>query len=276
MDQESPRWYRRPFNASIEETLCLVKRWHGAGDGLIEIAVTPRFAITCSPELLEAAGAIARAHSLVVHTHLNETRDEIDYTGEVHDWWSGIYTGLYRQQGVISDHGRPIVLAHQIHVGNRELGILDDFPVLIAHCPASNFALRSGAAKFDFWKVYGGGARKVGIGSDVGGAPWLDLADQVRHTMYLNDPGFNIYQAWYLATLGGAEGLRLSTGALMTGREADFLLLDLRAVNPGIPDWPVENLEERLMLIASRGAGQPLVSETYVRGRRIFDRREEI
>ena len=43
--QSQPTEARR---RSLEETRRLAEKWHGANDGLLEFAVSPRFAVTCS------------------------------------------------------------------------------------------------------------------------------------------------------------------------------------------------------------------------------------
>ena len=63
--------------ASIDESVALAKRWHGRANGRLRAAFAPRFAVSCSRELLEAVAALAREHELVVHTHASENRDEI-------------------------------------------------------------------------------------------------------------------------------------------------------------------------------------------------------
>ena len=62
---------------SIDESVAIAKRWHGRANGRLRAAFAPRFAISCSQELLEAVGRLSAEHGLVVHTHASENRDEI-------------------------------------------------------------------------------------------------------------------------------------------------------------------------------------------------------
>ena len=68
---------RSSTQASIDESLALRQRWHGAADGRIRVAFAPRFAVSCTRELLEAVAALVRAEQSLVHTHASESRDEI-------------------------------------------------------------------------------------------------------------------------------------------------------------------------------------------------------
>ena len=62
---------------SIDESVAIAKRWHGRANGRLRAAFAPRFAVSCSRELLEAVARSRSDHQLVVHTHASENRDEI-------------------------------------------------------------------------------------------------------------------------------------------------------------------------------------------------------
>ena len=57
--------------ASIDESLAIAARWHGRANGRLRAAFAPRFAVSCSRELLEAVASLstrtraARAHACV-------------------------------------------------------------------------------------------------------------------------------------------------------------------------------------------------------------------
>src|SRR6185503_12202667 len=58
-DSEVPRRLLESTQASIDESLALKKRWNGAAGGRLRAAFAPRFAVSCSRELLEAVAALA-------------------------------------------------------------------------------------------------------------------------------------------------------------------------------------------------------------------------
>ena len=65
-----------PARRALELSRDLAERWHGRG--LIRYAVTPRFSVSCSDELLSACGELAQANEgLLITSHLNETPSEI-------------------------------------------------------------------------------------------------------------------------------------------------------------------------------------------------------
>src|SRR5688572_30045614 len=78
-DSEVPRRLQEETRASIDESLGLKKRWHGAANGRLRAAFAPRFAVSCSRELLEAVAALAVSEQSLVHTHASENRDEVEF-----------------------------------------------------------------------------------------------------------------------------------------------------------------------------------------------------
>src|SRR5437870_5868382 len=65
-------------DASIAESLALLERWHGRADGRIRYCFAPRFAVSCTRELLERVARLSRERGVMVHTHASENRDEIE------------------------------------------------------------------------------------------------------------------------------------------------------------------------------------------------------
>src|SRR6187431_2875033 len=61
---------------SIDESLALCDAWHGKAEGRIRYCFAPRFALSCTGELLERVGKIAREREVIVHTHASENRNE--------------------------------------------------------------------------------------------------------------------------------------------------------------------------------------------------------
>ena len=62
---------------SLAESARLIDRWHGADGGRLRYAVTPRFAVSCTAELLRESAALAAATGAYWQTHVSEDRGEI-------------------------------------------------------------------------------------------------------------------------------------------------------------------------------------------------------
>ena len=125
---------------SIAEAVAIAQRWHGRANGRLRAAFAPRFAVSCSRELLEAVAHLAIEHQLVVHTHASENRDEIalikSRTGRKNiDYLAD--TGLATER---------LCLAHCVWVDDDEQSLMAERGVKVLHCPGSNLKLGSGLA----------------------------------------------------------------------------------------------------------------------------------
>jgi guanine deaminase len=203
----------------------LISRWHGRG--LVRYAVSPRFAVSCSEQLLSACGELLReASGLLVTSHLNESPAEIELVASLFPW-SGDYLETYERFGLV---GPRSVFAHDVHVGDGELARLAAAGAAVAHCPSSNAFLGSGL--FPMRRHLDSGVR-VALGTDVGAGTGLSMlkeglmAYQVQ--MLLGPAGAPLGPAelLWLATAAGAVALGLSDeiGDLSVGKSADFVLV---------------------------------------------------
>src|SRR4029077_2240435 len=68
-DAQVPKRLQEDTQASIDESLDLLERWDGAANGRLHAAFAPRFAVSCSRELLEAVAHLSDRHHALVHTH---------------------------------------------------------------------------------------------------------------------------------------------------------------------------------------------------------------
>ena len=83
---------------SLEQTRRLIARWHGAAGGRLEYAVSPRFAVSCSAEMMRAAAGLAREHGTWIQTHLSENHLEIQTVRELFPEFPD-YTSVYEGCG---------------------------------------------------------------------------------------------------------------------------------------------------------------------------------
>lgn len=210
---------------AVSSSRGLIERWHGRGQ--LRYAVTPRFSVSCSDELLSGCGELAReAPGVLVTSHLNETLGEISLVRDLFPWASD-YLETYERYGLV---GGRSVFAHDVHVGASELGRLAGAGAAVAHCPSSNAFLGSGL--FPLRRHLGAGVR-VALGTDVGAGTGLSMLNEglmAYQVQMLEGPeGVRLGPAHllWLATAAGASALGLSdeVGALSPGLSADFVLL---------------------------------------------------
>lgn len=226
MDRHAPEYLLdRSAQQSYDESRALLTKWHGRG--LLNYAITPRFAPTSTPELLEAAGALKKEFPEAwVHSHISENKAEVRWVQEL--FADAEYADVYDHYGLLGDKS---VLAHGVWLTPEELDLLARRGTRISHCPNSNLFLGSGL--FPLHRVLESGV-VVGLGSDIGAGTtpsfFNAMADAYK-VQQVQNVSLSPFHLWYLATLGGAKTLSLDaeTGSLEPGKSADFLVLDLQA-----------------------------------------------
>lgn len=202
----------------------LIQRWHGRG--LLRYAVSPRFSVSCSEEMLEACSALdSEAEGVLVTSHLNETVEEVGLVDELFPW-AGDYLETYERYGLV---GPRSVFAHDVHPTAAELRRLASLGAAVAHCPSSNAFLGSGL--FPLRAHLDAGVR-VALGTDVGAGTGLSMLKEglmAYQGQMLAPDGCHLTAAHllYLATAGGAGALGVAdeVGDFELGKSADFVLV---------------------------------------------------
>jgi 5-methylthioadenosine/S-adenosylhomocysteine deaminase len=222
---------------SMAESLRLLARWHGTDGGRIQYAFCPRFAVSCTEDLLVQVRDAARAHGVLIHTHASENRSEVELVLAERGHRNVDY---FETLGMT---GPGLVLAHCIHLDDHEVGILAESGTRVAHCPSSNLKLGSGVARIPELIARG---VQVSIGAD--GAPCnnnLDAFQEMRLASLIQKPIFGPTSmpaalSFELATVRGAEavGMADQIGSLEVGKRADLAAIDLAGVHtlPGTVD----------------------------------------
>jgi guanine deaminase len=260
------------METSLRQSAELCERWHGAADGRLRYAFTPRFAVSCTADLLRESAALAAHYGTTWQTHLSEDRHEIGAVAaefpEALD-----YLDVYDRAGGL---GQRALFAHAIHLSEREIARLAESGSAIAHCPVSNMFIRSGVMPLARYQAAG---IPIGLGTDVAGAPELSvvaqmragfLAQNARSTMLLESSPVPGPLEWLrMATLGGAQALGLDEviGSLEVGKEADLIVVDPELGRPPEAEACRDLDEVVSRLIFRERAG--MVRGAWVRGRRL-------
>jgi guanine deaminase len=265
---------------SVAESSRLAGRWHGADGGRLGYAVTPRFAVSCTPDLLRISAALARDLGCWWQTHLAEDPAECDEVRRLFPD-SRDYVDVYEQAGGL---GPRSILAHAIHLSPSEEARIAASGARIAHCPTSNLFLAAGVMPLSSRLAAG---IPVGLGSDVSGGAEISLfgvmragayAQQARRTLGADgvDAGSGAALTpldWLrLGTLDGARALGLddAIGSIETGKEADLIAVDAGVTAPLGPGSDASDLLADAESLVSRliFRGDPsMVRGAWVRGR---------
>lgn len=268
MDRNAPESLTDTPQSSYDDTKALIGAWHGRGR--LHYAVTPRFAITSSPEQLEMAAALMREFpDLHMQTHLSENHDEIAFALELYPD-APDYTGIYEHYGLL---GPKALLGHCIHLSEREADVLSDTGSVAVFCPTSNLFLGSGLFDYQRYRKREKPLR-LASATDVGGGTnysMLRTMDEGYKVIALNGEKLNPLASFWQITRGNAEALSLSerVGTLEPGTDADIVVLNARATPVmELRMERVETLAEELFLLQTLADDRAIV-ETYVSGKAV-------
>ncbi|HEU5225973.1 MAG TPA: amidohydrolase family protein, partial [Actinomycetota bacterium] len=165
------------LDRSLAETARLIERWHGAADDRLRYAVTPRFAVSCTADMLRESAALANATGAYWQTHISEDLGEIAEVARLFPEATD-YVDVYDRAGGL---GPLSILAHGVHLSDSELERLVESGTRVAHCPVSNLFLASGVMPLGRFLEAG---LQMGLGSDVAGGPDLSIFTVMRTGFY--------------------------------------------------------------------------------------------
>ena len=209
-------------DAILAHTEEMIRRHHDPAPGsMCRVVVAPCSPFSVTPELMRDSAALARRHSVRLHTHLAETLDEERFCIE------RFGRRPYEVMEDLGWTGDDVWYAHGIHLSDAEVDRIAQVKTGIAHCPSSNMRLGAGACRVE--DLLRAGAR-VGLGVD-GSASNEDanLAMEAHQALLLarvratSPTALDARAAWRLATRGGADCLgRDDCGSLESGKCADI------------------------------------------------------
>ncbi len=265
MDRNAPQGLLDTPQMGYDETRAVIEQWHGKGRN--HVAITPRFAITSTPEQMSAAEALVREFpDLHVQTHLSENRDEIDFTCSLYPE-AVDYTDVYARYGLL---GPKSLFGHCIHLSEREMDAMSETGSVAVHCPTSNLFLGSGLFPLKSLLRRGKPVR-VSVATDIGGGSsysMLRTMDEAYKIQQLLAERLNPFESFYLMTAGNAQALSLEDriGTLELGTDADFIVLNMAATPAmALKAEVVNSLADELFLLQTMGDDRAIV-ETYVAG----------
>ncbi len=272
MDQNSPEFLQEKTADSLEASEELCKKWHRKERGKLNYVFTPRFAPSCSLDLMKQVSKLAIKHDTYIQTHLSENRVELRSVKALFPDYRN-YTHVYESANLLT---RKTIMAHCIYLDDDEISMLRKYSTKVAHCPSSNFFLKSGI--FNATRITDAGL-DVGLGSDVGGGPNLSMLREMCNACYMSKVNYILSEgksnsidstfAFYLATMGGAKvlGLEHLVGNFSIGKEADFIVVDADKIDP-LKNSRGRKGKEMLSQLVHRGDDR-VVSATYVQGVRV-------
>ena len=221
---DAPARLREDGHRALEENVALFRRYDGDANGRIRVAFAPRFALSCSPDLMHAVAATAAGLSALIHTHASEQREEIDLVRRVTGRGNIEYLG---DVGLMSPR---LNIAHCVWADEKDQALLAAHDVKVTHCAGSNMKLGSGVAPIPEMRRRG---LCVSLGADGAACNnHLDMFGEMRLAVMLQSlrlgPGsLSARDALWMATRAGATALGLddTIGSVEVDKKADLILV---------------------------------------------------
>lgn len=286
MDRNSPAYYTDESAAEslrVTEDFISHVRSIDPNFSYVTPILTPRFAISCTPELLKGLGEIAaRNAELPIQTHFNEAESEIAATLSLFPEFDN-EADLYAHFGLLT---RRSILAHCCHMKAYEMERLKTLECGVAHCPISNTTVGGGFMAAPIREFLRQGI-KVGLGTDSGGGFSSSILDAMRQAFIVSnaremmtkgkDESLSLAECFYMATLGGARvcGLEQEVGNFAVGKQFDALYIQMASVDD-TSDFGSTGVEigdgmgtvfEKFMMTAD----DRNIVQVYVKGRKVKD-----
>lgn len=223
MDRNSPPELQQDTDTCLKETESLLRKWHGQSRGLLSYAVTPRFCITATDDLLRGCRKICNKYKVLFRTHTEENMSEVK--------WEKKHYGKSSIQhldklGLLNERA---LLTHCVWTSKKDIGLMAKRKASLAHCPGSNMLLASGTPDIPYMLK-----KKVNVclGTDVAAYYNFSMFEQARLACLMqkeeqHDPhAMDHFRAFAMATKNGATALGLKdTGEIKIGNKADVILL---------------------------------------------------
>nr|XP_028604850.1 guanine deaminase isoform X2 [Podarcis muralis] len=267
---ESFEEYKETTTESIKETERFVRGVLDKKYPRVHPIVTPRFGPSCTEELLNSLGKLAKIHDLHVQSHISESEGEMKLVEKLFPTYQN-YTELYDKNNLLTNK---TIMAHGCHLSDEELQVFNLKGAAIVHCPNSNISLCSGllnARKVLKHRV------KLGLGTDVAGGYSASMLDAIRKAIMVSniihinkedEMCLTLKEVFQLATLGGSQALGLDTviGNFEVGKEFDALLINTKASDSPFELFTCDAFEDMIQKFLYLGDDRN-IEEVYVAGK---------
>lgn len=214
------------FDAEMKATEELVSHIRSLNNPLICPAIGPHAPYTVPLKHLEICGEYSRNEDIILHTHLAETKQEVD---DCQNTYGVTPAALLDKAGCLTHR---TVAAHGCWLSEDDCSLLGERGAHIAHNPVSNMKLATGRAMPYHWLS----EKKVNVGLGTDGCSSnnnLDMFEEMKTAAICqkfcrnNDTLLPAQEALSMATLCGAKALSYAGGELKSGLPADICLISL-------------------------------------------------
>ena len=226
MDIQSPENLSETKEESLRETELFLESF--SGNRYAKPIITPRFAPTCSFELLKELGTLGKKYGAGMQTHLVESRWEAQEAVRLNPDCR-CDTEIYEKAGLLENG--PVIAAHFIFPGEEDIRLLRKYGGYAVQCPDATVNIIAGIMRTAYLADAG---IHLGIGSDIAGGHLPGIYTQAARSVQLSkmkafyEPEGNraipFANAFYMATKEGGA-LFGKVGSLEPGYEFDALVI---------------------------------------------------
>lgn len=242
---------KEPTKSAIKSTRELAEKYHNSYSGRVKYAPAPRFILSCTDEcMIEAYKITQDFNGMLFHTHASENKSELEAVRKRCKMDNVEYLDHI---GVLSNNS---VLAHCIHLNEKEIQMMRERNAKVAHCPSSNLKLGSGIANIPRYLQEN---ISVSLGAD--GAPCnnnLNMFQEMRLAGLIQKPihgpkAMPVKRIFQMATIDGARalGIESEVGSIEVGKKADIVLLNLQNISNPLIQNDAEEIYSTIVYSAS-------------------------
>lgn len=226
MDTNAPDYIIETTRETLRGTTYLIEKYKD--EPRVKPIITPRFAPTSTPELLQGLGDLALKYDLPVQSHLSENLDEIKWVKDLFKDAEN-YSDVYYRNNLFGQ--TKTVMAHAVYLDDDEKFLIKKTNMMLAHCPDSNINVRSGIMPVRSLLDMG---IKIGLGSDIAGGHKIAMNETMVRAIQLSKivnmmdadlKPLSVSEAFYMGTKGGGSFFG-KTGSFEKGFFFDALVIE--------------------------------------------------
>ena len=242
--------------------------------------ITPCFVPSCTDDALLELGKLAKKYNCYVQSHCSESDWEHNF---VLERFGKRDTEVLNQFGLLTDKS---IMAHGNFINSEDAEIFKKNKSSVCHCPISNSYFANAVLPVNKLKKQG---LNICLGTDISGGFSPSLYDNIKHTVMasrmLNDGVDNsleanyrgnnaskvsVFEAFYLATTGGGEALKLPLGLFKEGYICDFQVIDINTPTNKLPNYLDNEEDKHLLQKILYLSTSENIREVWVQGKQIL------
>ena len=242
--------------------------------------ITPRFVPSCTDNALYELGKLAKKYNCYVQSHCSESDWEHNF---VLERFGKRDSEVLDHFGLLTDKS---IMAHGNFINSEDADIFKKNKSSVCHCPISNSYFANAVLPVNKLKKQG---LNICLGTDISGGFSPSLYDNIKHTVMAsrmlndgvdnsleanyrgnNDSKVSVFEAFYLATTGGGEALKLPLGLFKEGYICDFQVIDINTSTNKLPNYLDNEEDKHLLQKILYLSTSENIREVWVQGKQIL------